>query len=441
MKKLLLVLLFSPLVSLSQGLIPISKEEYNKIQSAKTDNTFGFTESSTPSSYSLEKYVPTVISQYSSNACTGFSILYYGLSTQYNSMLSITDPVDKIGHSFDPYFAYSIINDNASKSRDKCDATNTMIAVLDILKSKGAKKQFYSPHMECYTSSNLLNSNIEKYINPYSIDSYNKIASLGSDIAVNQTKRIINDNKPVMFAMITTKSLRGVKINGDYSPTSLELSHIKKTLSNWYEKKLTENEIEIFKNEHMPHALTIVGYDDNKYGGSFRVVNSWGEQWGDGGYFWFKYKDFKFLTLGAYTLNLSSKIKRNENPQFNFNGYQRLTYDDNSSYEGLVSQGLPNGKGIYSYDTEQLGRVNSIGEWKDGKRNGFFTFTSKDEIFTGTYKDDVYIKKLNTFGFTEDDDKDDDKKKEEDFKEYLRKMGVKKIPISRTVIVKSFKKA
>ena len=102
---------------------------------------------------------------------------------------------------------------------------------------------------------------------------------------------------------------------------------------------------------------------------------------------------------------------------------------------------MPNGKGIYSYDTEQLGRVNSIGEWKDGKRNGFFTFTSKDEIFTGTYKDDVYIKKLNTFGFTEDDDKDDDEKKEEDFKEYLRKMGVKKIPISRTVIVKSFKKA
>ena len=137
MKKLLLVLFFFPLVSLSQGLIPISKEEYNKIPSAKTDNTFGFTESSTPSSYSLEKYVPTVISQYSSNACTGFSILYYGLSTQYNSMLSITDPVDKIGHSFDPYFAYSIINDNASKSRDKCDATNTMIAVLDILKSKG----------------------------------------------------------------------------------------------------------------------------------------------------------------------------------------------------------------------------------------------------------------------------------------------------------------
>jgi len=109
MKKLLLVLFFFPLVSLSQGLIPISKEEYNKIPSAKTDNTFGFTESSTPSSYSLEKYVPTVISQYSSNACTGFSILYYGLSTQYNSMLSITDPVDKIGHSFDPYFAYSII--------------------------------------------------------------------------------------------------------------------------------------------------------------------------------------------------------------------------------------------------------------------------------------------------------------------------------------------
>lgn len=37
------------------------------------------------------------------------------------------------------------------------------------------------------------------------------------------------------------------------------------------------------------HAVTIVGYDDSRYGGAFKVINSWGQNWGDNGYFWMPY--------------------------------------------------------------------------------------------------------------------------------------------------------
>ncbi len=40
---------------------------------------------------------------------------------------------------------------------------------------------------------------------------------------------------------------------------------------------------------HGGHAVTIVGYDDNRYGGAFKVINSWGRKWGDDGYFWMPY--------------------------------------------------------------------------------------------------------------------------------------------------------
>lgn len=41
------------------------------------------------------------------------------------------------------------------------------------------------------------------------------------------------------------------------------------------------------------HALTICGYDDNKGpNGAFKVINSWGKDWGDNGYIWI---DQKFL--------------------------------------------------------------------------------------------------------------------------------------------------
>jgi hypothetical protein len=38
------------------------------------------------------------------------------------------------------------------------------------------------------------------------------------------------------------------------------------------------------------HAVTIVGYDDDKYGGAFKIINSWGPEKGDDGYFWLPYQ-------------------------------------------------------------------------------------------------------------------------------------------------------
>jgi hypothetical protein len=39
------------------------------------------------------------------------------------------------------------------------------------------------------------------------------------------------------------------------------------------------------------HAMAIVGYDDRKQ--AFRVINSWGKRWGDGGYIWVSYEAYK----------------------------------------------------------------------------------------------------------------------------------------------------
>lgn len=53
------------------------------------------------------------------------------------------------------------------------------------------------------------------------------------------------------------------------------------------------------------HAMTIVGYDDEK--SAFRVINSWGSDWGDQGYFWLGYDSFDALArwqgrLQAYSV-------------------------------------------------------------------------------------------------------------------------------------------
>ena len=44
----------------------------------------------------------------------------------------------------------------------------------------------------------------------------------------------------------------------------------------------------------MGHMMLIIGYDDDEANGNgaFRILNSWGEKWGDNGKLWIKYNDF-----------------------------------------------------------------------------------------------------------------------------------------------------
>ena len=48
------------------------------------------------------------------------------------------------------------------------------------------------------------------------------------------------------------------------------------------------------------HAMALVGYDEDRQ--AFRVINSWGQGWGDHGYAWIAYDTFKRLVAEAYTM-------------------------------------------------------------------------------------------------------------------------------------------
>jgi len=52
------------------------------------------------------------------------------------------------------------------------------------------------------------------------------------------------------------------------------------------------------------HAMALVGYDEDKQ--AFRVINSWGQNWGDHGYAWIGYDTFKLLVAEAYAMEAPS---------------------------------------------------------------------------------------------------------------------------------------
>lgn len=62
------------------------------------------------------------------------------------------------------------------------------------------------------------------------------------------------------------------------------------------------------------HAQTLVGFDDSVQddgdAGAFRVANSWGPEWGDGGYYWLTYEVLVELgDIGLLVLNYMSDIE------------------------------------------------------------------------------------------------------------------------------------
>ena len=48
------------------------------------------------------------------------------------------------------------------------------------------------------------------------------------------------------------------------------------------------------------HAMVIIAYDDNKYGGAVQLMNSWGTDWGNEGYVWMAYEQVNNWVYGGY---------------------------------------------------------------------------------------------------------------------------------------------
>ena len=392
------------------GAIPISKEEYNKLPKYKKVNVLAFQSNSVSSvnSYSLEKYVPNVKKQVG-GTCTGFSIIYYALSTQYNAAFKIVNDIDKKGHSFDPYFAYALLESDNFNSNEPCDHGNYILDVIRLLSNKGAKKRFFPPFITCQTNlTSYALKKAESYISPYALRSYYSLKIESSEI-ISDVKENIYSNRPVSFGIYLTDKFDYVGSRG-YTDSS----YFREYNFGYY------------------HAMTIVGFDNSK--NSFRVVNSWGKDWGDKGFFWLKYDDFKRFVREAYIMNLSG-LKLGKNPELKIGNYERLRFEDNETYEGESYDSEPSGIGIYSFFYNG-NRVNVVGKMDAVEKNGNYIYIDNDGIVSIRYKNDIIQDRQNILGFVSDEE-DDGIINQEMFNQYWSQYGDDDKPVKvKGVIIK-----
>jgi C1A family cysteine protease len=226
-----------------------------------------------PSSFSVKQYAPVPGDQGKHGTCVAWSSAYAARTISYCIQHQLTDP-DKIKSSiFSPNYLYYFVKTPGDNNCALGAKIETAMKVLtdtgDVLLSANIPDCISSPDNTTY--------NIAKN---YSIKAYSSLTNTFGRITKNEViaiKKSIAEKKPVIFSVKYFSSLDSVGNDGIW--------------------KINAND-----QSTLNHAICIVGYDDNKFGGAFEVMNSWGTTWGNNGFFWLTYD--QMMQYGSYALEM-----------------------------------------------------------------------------------------------------------------------------------------
>jgi|GEM_PF-7064884 len=218
-------------------------------------------ESSLPSSHSLRIFAPPVKNQGSMPSCISWATAYSGMT--------IVKRIEKGTLDIKPFSAMNLYNRvRPYDALYDCNAGSMFSSNIALAKSKGVKYDDEYPEYCENLSSTLAYSNKLYNYEDLTITAWN-------------IKYAIARNRPVMIGM--------------------------KMYSGEYWGTMTYHETGVWDGTHTGsvewnHGMLVVGYDDNKAGGAFLVMNSWGTDFGKDGYFWLKYTNVVKELVCAYAM-------------------------------------------------------------------------------------------------------------------------------------------
>jgi len=227
--------------------------------------------SSLPSSSSLKKWAPTPKSQGNFGTCVGWSSAFCAFTILEAKKNEWTDKATIDANTFSPGFVYKQIKMSSDIS---CKIGSSISDALEIMKTKGVAK-YKDMDMNCPSS---IPFDLFNKASKYKILDYAKLFGLydSENFKIESVKKSLSQGKPVVIGMKCPSSF--YKAKNYWIPTENPASN------------------------HGGHAMCVIGYDDNKYGGAFEIQNSWGTSWGNNGYIWVKYNDFKTWVKYAYEM-------------------------------------------------------------------------------------------------------------------------------------------
>jgi hypothetical protein len=293
-------------------------------------------------SVSLKQYAPTPGDQGQYGTCTGWASAYAGRTILDAIKYNLSrDEIEK--RKYSPSFVY-----NQIRKSDDCFRGAIITDALDILKNQGA---LYLSEFGYDCQKNIADSD-KKLAAERRIIEYRQVANKRTGNMAFLVKKSLSEYKPVVIVFDVANSF--FNPSGDiWLPDSSD-----------------------YKNWNQGHAITVIGYDDSKYGGAFELINSWGTGWGNKGFIWLKYSDFDYFCQWAFEMidavvkdsteaDLAGSLAfRESNGEFmktRFTGQSFITeqsYPTGSLFELRISNSQP--AYVYAFSTDTTGVINKI---------------------------------------------------------------------------------
>jgi hypothetical protein len=217
-----------------------------------------------PEKIDLSPLLPIPGDQGDQGSCVGWAVAYAARS-YYVGASNGRKLVPK--NAFSPAYVY-----NQIRSRDEgCHSGSKISDALNLLQFQGVATLSDFPYIETQCSKKPSEKTIG-FAEPNKIDSWRAIERGGLENIKGELYR----NNPVIVGMDVPNSFQDIRGPYIFSDTR--------------------------SRSDGGHAMVIVGYDDKK--SAFRIINSWGQGWGEGGYGWVDYAAMAERGREYYVMNV-----------------------------------------------------------------------------------------------------------------------------------------
>lgn len=220
-----------------------------------------------PSSFDLSPLMPPVRSQGRQGSCVAWATGYYLKS--YQEKVQFGYDYNDFSSVMSPAYLY-----NQIKIPGDCSVGSCIENALYVLKTQGITTWLQFPYLDSCstipTTQQMSAAAVNQIAQGYVISSETEINGLARP-QYQIIKDLVSQGIPAIIAMSIDDSFVAT------APRNGENLYIYKNYD--------------FNQHYGNHAMLIVGYDDAL--NAFKVVNSWGSAWANGGYCWISYDFFR----------------------------------------------------------------------------------------------------------------------------------------------------
>jgi len=337
----------------------------------------GLSENNVPGRVSLLQYAPKRKSQGSKGSCTAWATCYAAGTILWAQALN--DDPNNI--AFSPDFIYN------QMTRGNCTGTNIGEAIQKIC-DEGLLGLAEFPYSDA-DCDRYPNSSQKEKAEQFKLKGFNRLTMKHDDykIDMDAIKQNLSQGAPVVIGMYVGGSF--YKTNQFWDPTQEDYDNL--------ESSTNGHIVDDGGNGSFGgHAMCVVGYDDNLEGGSFQIMNSWGDDWGEDGVFWMKYQHFEHFVNKFYgeaygLFPLVKKKKSESDPDFKASiglllnkekSYIPFSHIGGNSFE--TTESVPvNTKFKIAVRNDIECYTYVVGQETDGSSYVLFPYTEKHSAYCG----------------------------------------------------------